>query len=289
VKFGPYEIRSRTPIAGGGFDALATDAHGRTVRLWAGARGRAKSPDGRAPADVLASLSSVYHAGLPRALAADVIDERAVLAVQPYEGRPLAERLAEPEPMDVLEAIDRVRSAAAALVKAHRAGLVHGALDERELFLSDDGRTLVLHVGLAPFLESRPPRAPEDLDGPGAESSDVFGLSRILVRCLEGKDPVGDVADLGALPVRPADTFPAALPEGLRRLLARAIHPDPSRRLSRAEELTGDLAVIRASWGAPAPDPASGTLPVAILAHPVVLAALATFLLVALALVFRAC
>jgi serine/threonine protein kinase len=277
------------PIAGGGLDAPATDANGKEVRLWVGAPGRTVAPDGSGPGELLARLSRVYHVGLPRVLDSCVIDDRAVLVLQPYRGRPLAERLAEVPPIDTLEAIDRVRSAAAALVKAHRAGLTHGALDEREVLLADDGRTLVLHLGFSAFLGPRPPRAPEDLETPGSETSDVFGLSRILVRCLEGQDPIRDTADLGALVERSAESFPAGLPEGLRRLLARAIHPDPERRLCRAEELTGDLAVIRASWGSSAAQEPAPPVPLALLAHPVILAGAALVLLVALALLFRAC
>jgi eukaryotic-like serine/threonine-protein kinase len=248
--FGAYTIESRHETAGGGFDAVATDASGKRVCLWVGAPGRTTTPDGAGPDALRKTLARVYHSSLPRPLAADVIDDRAVLAFAAYDGRLLSGELAAGGPVDVPEAIDRVRTVAGALVKAHRAGLVHGALDAGEILLAGDGRTLLLHLGFSPFLEGRGARAPEDLDAPPADSSDVFALSRILVRCVDGEDPVPSPEALRALPVRDAESFTTDLPQGLRRLLARAIHPDPARRLSRAEELTGDLAVIRASWDA---------------------------------------
>ncbi|MBZ0267423.1 hypothetical protein K8I85_04660, partial [bacterium] len=190
MTFGTYTIESRRDGAGGGFDAVATDSSGKTVCLWVGAPGRVAGPDGAGPDALLRALSRVYHSSLPRPLAAHVIEDRAVLAFAAYAGRSWAEELAAGGVPDVPEAIDRVRTLAGALVKAHRAGLRHGAVDEQEIVLAEDGRTLLLHVGFGPFLEERAPRAPEDLDAPPADTSDVFGLSRILVRCVDGRDPV---------------------------------------------------------------------------------------------------
>jgi serine/threonine protein kinase len=249
MTFGTYTIASRRETAGGGFDAVATDASGKSVCLWVGAEGRTAAPDGTGPDALLKTLARVYHSSLPRPLAAEVIDDRAVLTFAAYDGRLLSEVLGG-GPVDVPDAIDRVRTVAGALVKAHRAGVVHGAIDAGEILLAGDGRTLLLHLGFSRFLEERGPRAPEDLDAPPTDSSDVFALSRILVRCVDGEDPVPSPEALRGLPVRDAESFPAHLPQGLRRLLARAIHPDPARRLARAEELTGDLAVIRGSWDA---------------------------------------
>jgi hypothetical protein len=42
--------------------------------------------------------------------------------------------------------------------------------------------------------------------------------------------------------------LPVEIPEGLRRFLARSMHPDLSLRIRRAEEFGGDLRVLRASW-----------------------------------------
>jgi serine/threonine protein kinase len=240
--FGRFVIGERIDVAGRGFDALATDPDGREVRLWVGAPGvRGADPD-----VVREELSRVYHSGLPRVLAAESVEDRVVLVMQAYRGRRLSVRLGGGK-MEPVEALELARGVGAALVKAHRAGVTHGALDESEILLADDGRALLLHVGFSPFLEERPPRAPEDLAGRGRDSADVFGLSRVLVRALEGADPVRNDA-LAAWSGRGPETFDPTLPEGLRRLLARALHPDPALRLRRAEELSGDVGVLLASW-----------------------------------------
>lgn len=252
-RFGAWEILAQEEIEGGGLDALARDAQGRDVRLWVGRPGSgAARPD-----EVVAALAKVYHSSIPRVIAAAEVDGRAVLAVTPYRGRTLEQRLRE-GPLPVPEALDVARTVAAGLGKAHRAGVIHGAVRTREIFLADDGRTLLLHVGFGGFLGPREPRAPEDpAAGARTEASDVFGLSRALLESLLGRDPVPAAGGL------PPATVPPEWPEGLRRFLARSVSAEAGRRIHRAEEFAGDLAVIRASWddssaGAPATAPAPG-------------------------------
>jgi hypothetical protein len=247
-RFGGYEILERSDIGGGGFDALARGADGHDVRLWVGCAGSGAPDPGRPTPDrIRETLAGVYQAGLPRVLGAEIVEGRAVLVVQPYRGETLAERLRS-SALEPLEAIDRVRGVAAALVKAHRAGVTHGSITAGEILLADDGRTLLLHLGLSPFVEAR-----SGAPTPPAETGDVLALAGVLHRCLTG-------AEAGPHPTE--ETLPAHLPQGLRRLLARALHADPALRMRRAEELAGDLAVIRASWGSPGP-PRGRRVPVA--------------------------
>ncbi|MGQ0722296.1 MAG: hypothetical protein ACT4PE_12110 [Candidatus Eiseniibacteriota bacterium] len=239
-RFGGYEILERSDIGGGGFDALARGADGRDVRLWVGCSGSGAPDPGRPTPDrIRETLAGVYQAGLPRVLGAEIVQGRAVLVVQPYRGETLAERLRS-APLEPLEAIDRVRGVAAALVKAHRAGVTHGSITAGEILLADDGRTLLLHLGLSPFVgDTR-----SGLPTPPTEAGDVVALAGVLNRCLTGSE---------TRPHPTEQTLPAHLPQGLRRLLARALHADPALRMRRAEELAGDLAVIRASWGSTSP------------------------------------
>jgi len=250
-RFGEWEILERTAIEGGGFDALARDAQGREVRLWVGQPGSGAG-SGLRPDDAAAALSKVYHTSLPRVSAAAVVEDRAVLAVTSYRGRTLEDRIREGI-VPVPEALDMVRTVAAGLVKAHRAGVTHGAVRPDQILLADDGRTLLLHVGFGAFLGPREPRAPEDpADGPRSEASDVFGLSRALLTALLGSDPVPPKGGL------PPESLPPEWPEGLRRFLVRSVGVEAGRRIHRAEEFAGDLAVIRASWGAPGAGPGPG-------------------------------
>ena len=289
MRFGRFEILDRFDVAGGGFDALAK-ADEREVRLWVGQSGSGSAPGAEAVDAFRKKVATIYHASLPQVLGAEVVEDRAVLVLQPYRGERLSKLLAK-GPLDPPLAIDVVRAAGAALVKAHRAGVVHGAITADEIFRSEDGRTLLLHVGWGAFLGARTPRAPDDLETPrGTEAGDVFALSRLLVECLEGRDPLpGGVDALAAAPPRGAADFPAHLPEGLRRLLARALHPDPARRMRRAEELAGDLGVLRASWDTlqmPAPRP---VIPFPPVLQPVRLGLLLLVVALAAVAVFRAC
>lgn len=247
--FGDFEILQQSEISGGGFDALARRrSGGASVRLWAGAIGRAAGDGSMRAQEVAARLGKVYQSSLPRVLEGFESDERAFFVVQPYSGVFLSERI-QRGPFEIQEALDIGKSIGAALAKAHAAGILHGHLDERSIFLHEDGRALLLHLGMSPFLSSRPPRAPEDLETGPSETSDVFGLARVFFRMVLQRDPY-DGADALARGVQISSSdLPVEIPEGLRRFLARSLHPNLSMRIRRAEEFGGDLRVLRASWG----------------------------------------
>jgi hypothetical protein len=108
----------------------------------------------------------------------------------------------------------------------------------------------------------------------------------VLVRLSTGRDPFAGTDAAGerdalsrAQPLRIGD-IPATLPEGMRRLLARAVHPDPAQRIRRAEELSGDLRVLRASWDSIAIRPEK-PLPFPSLARAATIGILAVLLLAA--------
>jgi serine/threonine protein kinase len=243
-----FEILERAEIAGGGFHALARRrAGGTTVRLWAGAVGREAGEGSSRAADVASRLGKVYQSSLPRVLEGFESEHRAVFVVQHYSGISLAERMNR-APVEILEALDIGKSIGAALAKAHAAGFRHGCLDEHSIFLHEDGRALLLHLGLSPFLSARPPRAPEDLQFEPSETSDVFGLARVFCRLVLHRDPYDTTDSLARGVHIQSSDLPQDLPEGLRRFLARSIHPELSMRIRRAEEFAGDLRVLRASW-----------------------------------------
>lgn len=292
MRFGRFEIIDRFDVAGGGFDALAR-ADDRDVRLWVGAPGSG-APGTEAALDALRKrLATIYHASLPTVLGGELIEGRAVLLFHAYRGRRLSEALAEGR-LEPASAIDVVRAVGAGLVKAHRVGVAHGGITTDEILRSEDGRTLLLHLGFRPFLGRRLPRAPDDLEAPdGTEPGDVFALARVLVECLEGRDPFPPgpegLAALASTSPRDPESFSPDLPQGLRRLLARALHPDPARRMRRAEELAGDLGVLRASWDSLSQAPPRPVIPFPAFLQRGRLAALAVGLALLGLLVYRAC
>jgi serine/threonine protein kinase len=242
-----FEILDRKEIEGQGSDAIVRRrSDGARFRLWAG--GRAAEKGELSPAEHAQRLGKIYQSGLPRILEGFVSEERAVFLVELYEGETLGERMRR-GPIEIVEALDIVKSIGAALAKGHAGGVIHGHIDEQAIFLQKDGRPLLLYLGMGPYLLPRSPRAPEELLGTPTETSDVFGLARVLFLLATGRDPYeAEGADTDAAARIDASQLSTDLPEGLRRFLVRSIHPDVSMRIRRAEEFAGDLRVLRASW-----------------------------------------
>lgn len=249
-----FEILEELSIPGQGRDLLARSRQtGEEVRLWIGAPRTAHVPRGESHEGIVQRLAKVYHVALPRVLESFEDEGTHVLVVAPYRGVPLR-RHRSTHAFSVPESIDLVKGIGAALTKAHALHFVHGGVDDDSIWVLEDGRVTLHYLGLRPFLARRPARAPEDVTSEPTEASDVFSLSRVFADLVLGRDPYDAGTELetekrlsAGVRLR-AEDLPPALPEGLRRLLARALHPDRNIRFRRAEELAGDLRVLRASW-----------------------------------------
>ncbi|WP_037558763.1 hypothetical protein [Spirillospora albida] len=205
-------------------------------RLGGGDVHRAAGPDGR---DVAIRL-------LPAGVRPDVDRMRAVLS--PYAvdvldggpghvvsrfvpGRPLPEAVAEGGPMGGDELRRMALGLAKALVAIHRAGLAHGALVPDSVLVVD-GAPVVVDFGLVPDAD------PLD-DIPGWAATVTFAAT-------------------GRLGVPAADALAdGSLPDGLRPLVAAALHPDPAARPSAAE--LAEAAARLELPAAPAARPAART------------------------------
>jgi serine/threonine-protein kinase len=191
--------------------------------------------------------------------------------------------LLEGEPLDaVLEGdrLDRARALQIAcdmcrgVATLHRAGIVHRDLKPANVFLTADGRALILDLGLALRADDGDERltksgamigtvlymAPEQLRAERSRCgppTDVFALGLILYELLTG-EPARDVDPSAGMAVftvvlqshgvRPAARCPE-LPAKLDDLVRRATHQDPAGRPASAVELLDELERVRAAPG----------------------------------------
>jgi serine/threonine-protein kinase len=148
----------------------------------------------------------------------------------------------------------------AAVAAVHAAGLVHRDIKAQNVMLDDGGRLVLMDFGAGHEADD-PTRkatagtplylAPEVLSGrPATPRSDVYGIGVVLFRLLTGSYPVlgDDLADLRRAHATgdgsDARLDRAAIPMRLRRVLGRAIDPDPDRRYAGAEMFGAALAAL---------------------------------------------
>ncbi|MCB9780877.1 MAG: protein kinase [Alphaproteobacteria bacterium] len=171
----------------------------------------------------------------------DVIDVGGIVGIvsRALDGETLRERIQRDGPMALPDALRVVEQVLAGLDAAHRAGLVHGDLQARDVRVQDmpgGVHVRVANLGVTHLTGERRggPGAPELLDDPdGAdERTDVFGVGALLFELLAGQpafpafDPValrqGRHGDLAA--ARPD------CPAGLVAVVHDCLQVDPLRR-----------------------------------------------------------
>jgi TolB-like protein len=148
----------------------------------------------------------------------------------------------------------------AAVAAVHAAGLVHRDIKAQNVMLDDRGRLVLMDFGAgheAEHASGKPVAgtplylAPEVLSGEAASRrSDVYSIGVVLFRLLTGSYPVkgGDLAELRRAHATgdgaEARLDRAEIPVRLRRVLGRAIDPDPDRRYAGADMFGAALAAL---------------------------------------------
>ena len=236
----------------------------------------------RLKAEALAFLG-IENKNLPRVYHADVDPERNLFfyVMEYLRGETLDERIRRSGPVDLLDALRIVAEAAEAVQVIHGLGILHCDLKPENIFLTDDGRAVVLDLGVAKFDQDRFPdrstfrtdqtsiagtfayMSPEQCLGDKLDvRSDVYALGIILYHCLTGFHPAQGYAG-GWMPKdfrqwsgwhlnNPPKPLPMVvpwLPVSVWETVSTAIQKDREERQSSARglaiELRTRIAVLR--------------------------------------------
>jgi TolB-like protein/Flp pilus assembly protein TadD len=213
------------------------------------------------------------------------------IVMELLKGKTLKEEL-QGKPLPIDRALTLGTQVADALEAAHRAGIVHRDIKPANIFVTERGEAKLLDFGLAK-LAQEPGKAPAadavtasyagEVTTPGSTMgtvdymspeqargneldarTDLFSFGVVLYEMaagalpFRGKSAVDTIdALLNKPPVSPMRLNPA-VPEGLERVIAKALEKDPSLRYQSATDIMTDLKRLLRDSGA---IPASGALP----------------------------
>jgi eukaryotic-like serine/threonine-protein kinase len=205
-------------------------------------------------------LARVRHPNVVAIYGAEAIDGRIGLWMEFVKGRTLEETLRSGRTFTATEVTRLGVDLCAAVAAVHAAGLVHRDIKAQNVMLDDGGRLVLMDFGAGHEADDSTGKAiagtplylaPEVLSGAAAtRRSDVYSIGVVLFRLLTGSYPVfgGDLADLQRAHATGDGTDArldrAGIPVRLRRVLGRAIDPDPDRRYAGADMFGAALAAL---------------------------------------------
>jgi eukaryotic-like serine/threonine-protein kinase len=203
-------------------------------------------------------LARVRHPNVVTIYGAEPIDGRIGLWMEFVKGRTLEEALQGGRTFTAAEVTRLGVDLCAAVAAVHAAGLVHRDIKAQNVMLDDGGRLVLMDFGAGHEADDSSGTsnagtplylAPEVLSGGAAtRRSDVYSIGVVLFRLLTGSYPVlaRNLADLRQVHATgngaDARLDRAAIPVRLRRVLGRAIDPDPDRRYAGADDVRAALA-----------------------------------------------
>ena len=275
-KIGKYEIRHKLGRGGMADVYLAQDTEsGQMVAL--------KLIEHSSDPDTCASIEAEMRGATLQARLAD-IDPRVVrvfgagdlegffhVAMEYVDGQDLAELMRHGK-LEVEFAIDAALAVAQTLENAHKLetsiagkdiqGIVHGDIKPKNIRIDAHGDVRVLDFGIAKALSlsrkltrnefgSVPYASPERLEsGEVNAGSDLWSLAVMLYEMVTGLRPYeAETTERMERMIRSAIAPPPApdpCPEPLRRILMKAMAPDPDVRYQSATAFGMDLAAFRA-------------------------------------------
>ena len=199
------------------------------------------------------TVSSLDHPNIVKIHDADIVDDRAYIAMDYIDGYPMSARLKRKRYLTAAESLRVMRAVLEALVAAHRKGIVHGDIKPANIMFDRRfGRYIVTDFGAARsrgrqvansnrIVGTPSYMSPEQLAGKRLDGrSDLFSLAVTVYHLLTGVQPFA-ADDLKAVKklvsMEPVDLDRLKVPESIRQVLAKALQKKTYQRFADAEQM----------------------------------------------------
>ncbi|WP_406102898.1 serine/threonine protein kinase [Streptomyces sp. NBC_01003] len=195
------------------------------------------------------------------------------IVLEKVEGSSLGDVILHEGRLDPARALAIAGGICAALVAAHRAGVVHYDIKPHNVMLTADGQVKVVDFGIAGFNQTPLPLARTTVLAPagtaeyaapeqflaerGDERSDLYALGGVLFAMLTGQPPFTGDGFMEVLQRKLAedaprpDTIRTGLPPALASLVTELLDRAPARRPQTAQQVQTCLSRLQAGAEAP--------------------------------------
>ena len=180
------------------------------------------------------------------------------IAMEYIEGTTLQDKLAQMYSLPTAKVVHYARQMCAGLDYAHERGIIHRDVKPANLMITADDVVKIMDFGVAKIggqmtstgsIVGTPSyMSPEQLAGKKVDGrSDIFSLGVCLYELLVGEKPfTGDsvatlVTSIVNTPHRPIQQLDSKIPQGVAKVIDRALQKDPEKRYQRAKEMAADL------------------------------------------------
>jgi tetratricopeptide (TPR) repeat protein/predicted Ser/Thr protein kinase len=205
------------------------------------------------------AASALSHPNIMTIYEIDEVDSQCFIAMEYVDGPSLRELLREKD-LSLDEVLDIAIQIAGGLSAAHGENVIHRDLKPANIMVTSRGRIEITDFGLAKLkgvtkltktgttLGTLPYMSPEQVQGKEVDHrSDIFSFGVVLYEMIAGRLPFrGDNeaaivrSVMGDTP-EPLARYKADVPQGLERIVAKALAKDTEHRYQHADDLLADL------------------------------------------------
>ena len=222
------------------------------------------------------AASALNHPNIITIYEIGQIDSIRFIATEFVEGQTLRRRMNSNQ-MRLRDALDVAIQVAGALAAAHAAGITHRDIKPENVMVRPDGLVKVLDFGLAKLTESRAIlsasdaltaaeaqtepgmvmgtaqyMSPEQARGQEVDGrADIFSLGVALYEMIAGQPPFDGATAIDALASMlnrepaPLSFYNSAAPDGIERIVAKALRKEREERYKSAGDLLADLKDLK--------------------------------------------